>query len=119
MLKVVILSLLFMFLLSGTCQAQWKMEKATGEKLYSVVDANSRSLDHVISRLLDNVADLTPETQHSTFDKKLFLRLFAHSKYSKICPALHNTASAGFCIPEPDRPETITYYIYTLRKIVI
>lgn len=118
-MKVVILSLVFMFLLPDVCQAQREMEKETGEKLYSGMNGNNSSLDYVISVLLDNVADLTPEVLQNTHDKKSYLRLFIHPKYNKVCPPLQHSTSAEYRIPPPDGLETTAYYIYALRKIVI
>lgn len=69
--------------------------------------------------LFNTSGDLTVDFSHNTYDKKTFLRLLLHPRYSKIHPPLHCSAPEQYGIPLPDRPETKDYYVYTLRKILI
>lgn len=119
MVKLVILSLLFMCFLPGICQAEPGHEKAPEEKIYSGTNDNSDFLNSGFLLLLNNRGDLTADISHSTYDKKSYLRLFSYSRYSKVYPPFEGLSSKEFTLPLPDKPGTIDYYIYTLRKIII
>ena len=117
--KLVILFFTFMFFLPEICQAKQVFIRGGEEKICSNINDNAATFTSTLLNLLDNAGELTSDISHNTYDKKSYLRLFNYPRYSKTHPAVSDSSSSIFHVFLPDRPERISYYIYTLRKIII
>lgn len=116
--KLVILSLLFVLILPVN-QAKSEIGKKIEEEVHSNPNHIGNFQSPNLFTLFNTSGDLTVDISHNTYDKKTFLRLFLHPKYSKIHPAQHNSAFELNCISLSEIPETKDYYVYTLRRILI
>lgn len=116
--KWIILFSLFVLLLPVN-EAKAEIEKNNEEKVCPVINHHGDLRSPNLYTLFNTSGDLTVDISHNTYDKKTFLRLLLHPRYSKIHPPLHSPASELFYIPLSVEAETKDYYIYTLRKIII
>ncbi len=116
--KWLILSLLFVLNLPVN-QVKAEIGKTEKEEIYPDLNNHGNFQSPNIFKLFNTSGDLTVDISHNTYDKKTFLRLLLHPRYSKIHPPLHSSPLELYHIPLPDRPETKDYYVYTLQRILI
>lgn len=84
------------------------------------IDSRTNSMiNSLVSMLRFNAGDLTEDYSHSTYDKKLLLRLFIHLRYSN----MHSPEpTQNISIPREQfftGPGQTAYYIFALHKIII
>lgn len=116
--KWTILSLLFVLFLPDH-QVKSEIEKIGEESVCPATNGYGNLQNPNLFTLFNTSGDLTVDISHNTYDKKTFIRLLLHPRYSKIHPPLHGSTLEPFSIPFLDKPESKDYYVYTLEKILI
>lgn len=96
-----------------------------GEQIFPIAQTqtitsyNENNFHSLMSLLLINLGELSDNFSHSSPDKKAFLRLYTYTRHSQVYTPQQeqkNFISREFLFSAPNE---ISYYVYTLHKIII
>lgn len=121
LVKWIILFAIVCIIMPETCQASMPVDlrEIQANNTQAIGDRTSNVLRSLMSLLHFNAADLTQEVSHTTVDKKAFIYILLHQKYS----SSHHPEYTQDPLTTQDLlftgPEQTAYYIYALHKIVV